>query len=94
MKRMNIVVDEELLEKTRAAMGERTYSGAISKALDEAFNRRSARNALRDLQADAAKGDFFDRDYVEEMFPDAARRIWPKKVSAAEHRAPRKGKKR
>lgn len=93
-KRKNIIVNEDLLEKTRTAMGERTFSGTIDKALEEAYRRHNSRQALRELQAEAATGDFFDREYVEQVFPDAARLIWPQRISADERRASRKTNRR
>jgi Arc/MetJ family transcription regulator len=35
MKRMNVMVDEELLERARRHLGEKTYSGTINRALDK-----------------------------------------------------------
>jgi Arc/MetJ family transcription regulator len=91
-RRRNIVVDDQLLETAKKVTGEKTYSGAVTKALQEITRRHDFKVALAELQEEAAKGDFWDRDYVEQMFPDVARRLWPRRrrISADEHRAPRK----
>ena len=72
MKRTNVVLDEELLERARRVSGERTYSGTITKALEEFVRKREFWEAYRRFEEAAAKGDFFDEDYVAERFPDSA----------------------
>jgi len=49
MKRINIVVDEELLEQTRRVSGERTYSGALTKAMKELVRVSNLRSAIREI---------------------------------------------
>jgi len=90
MKRTNVVLDEVLLEKARRASGERTYSGAITKALEEFVRKRDFWEAYRRFEEEAAKGNFFDRDYVEERFPDSARLMYRQRASADERRLPKK----
>jgi len=89
MKRTNVVVDENLLEKARKVTGERTYSGAINKALSEYVRQHEFRTALRALQ-DAASPDFFWPGYLEEIRPNAYSVTRKHKVSADERRGPRK----
>lgn len=89
MKRTNVIVDEELLEKARRATGERTYSGAINKALSDYVRQSEFRAALRQLQS-IASPDFFAPGYLEEIRPNAYSVQRKRKVSADEHRAPRK----
>jgi Arc/MetJ family transcription regulator len=89
MKRTNVVLDEELLERARKATGERTYSGAITKALSEYVRQHEFRTALRELQA-VASPDFFWPGYLEEIRPNAYSVTRKRKVSADEHRLPSK----
>lgn len=46
---MNVIVDEELLERALRVTGERTYSGAINRGLKELV-RQADLNALFELQ--------------------------------------------
>jgi Arc/MetJ family transcription regulator len=46
MKRTNLVLDEELLEEATRVSGEKTYSGAVQKALREYVRRAKARQIL------------------------------------------------
>ncbi len=95
MKRQNIMVDEALLEQARIAYGERTFSATVARALEDAVRRHNFKTSLAELQEDVAKGDFWDRDYVEQMWPEVAEKLWPKrKLSADEKRLPAKGRKR
>jgi len=48
MKRTNLVLDENLLEEAVRLSGERTYSGAVSRALNE-FVRRVRANRILEL---------------------------------------------
>lgn len=87
MKRMNIVVDGELLEQARRAMGEKSYSATIGKLLEQAVRRQNLDAAIREIRAG---GDPFNKDYVAEMWPDLDQPEPRKRVSADERRAPRK----
>ena len=46
MKRTNLVLDEELLEETLRVSGERTWSAAVSRAMEEYVRRARARRIL------------------------------------------------
>lgn len=91
MKRTNVILDEELLEKARQVTGERTYSAAINRALEEYVKRHDFREALIKWEAEVKKGDFFWPGYLEEIRPNAYSVLAKKrKVSAHEKRVPKK----
>ena len=46
MKRTNLVLDEQLLEEATRLSGERTYSRAVERALEEFVKRARARQIL------------------------------------------------
>lgn len=46
MKRTNLVLDEHLLEEATRLSGERTYSAAVGRALDDFVRRIHARQIL------------------------------------------------
>lgn len=46
MKRTNLVLDEQLLEEATRLSGERTYSRAVERALEEFVRRAKARQIL------------------------------------------------
>lgn len=46
MKRTNVVLDERLLEEATRLSGEKTYSKAITRALDDFVRRAKARRIL------------------------------------------------
>ncbi len=46
MKRTNLVLDEHLLEEAIRLSGERTYSKAVERALDDFVRRARARKIL------------------------------------------------
>jgi Arc/MetJ family transcription regulator len=46
MKRTNLVLDEDLLERATRLSGEKTYSGAVQRALKEFVRRAEARQIL------------------------------------------------
>jgi hypothetical protein len=96
MKRTNVVLDEELLEKARRVSGERTYTAAITKALEEYVKQRDFWEAYQRFEDEAAKGDFFWPGYLEEIAPNAytLRADKKKRISAHEQRAPRKKSRR
>jgi predicted nucleic acid-binding protein len=70
MKRTNVILDEELLEKARVATGEKTYSGAINTALEELVRRRSFHRAF-DAVSELVK--ILDAPMPLERFEEAAR---------------------
>jgi ribosomal protein S21 len=92
MKRTNVVLDEELLETARRVTGERTYSGAITKALKAIVKQDELEHALEEFQREAAKGGFFTPGYLEEIRPRAYTTIGDRRerISADEKRVPRK----
>ena len=46
MKRTNLVLDEALLEEATRLSGEKTYSGAVMRALEDFVRRAKARQIL------------------------------------------------
>ena len=46
MKRTNLVLDDQLLEEATRLSGEKTYSGAVRRALEEFVRRAKARRIL------------------------------------------------
>jgi Arc/MetJ family transcription regulator len=71
MKRTNLVLDEHLLEEATRVTGEKTYSAAVNRALDELVKRAKARRIL-DLRGSGT----WDGDLAE-MRGDARRRKRP-----------------
>ncbi len=92
MKRTNVIVDEELLEKARVALGERTYSATITKALEELVRESRFRELLVEWEKLAAERPIFREEYLEEIRPRGYR-VVRRKISADEKRAPRSVKK-
>lgn len=88
MKRTNVMVDEELLEKARIATGERTYSATINTALEELVRERRFRELLVEWEKLAAERPIFREGYLEEIRPKGYK-VVRRKVSADEKRAPR-----
>lgn len=68
MKRLNIILDEELLERARQVSGERTYAGAVTKALKELVRVTDLKEAIEALRA---KKDFFFPGYFERLRPNS-----------------------
>lgn len=46
MKRTNLVLDEQTLEEALRVSGEKTYSGAVQRALEDFVRRARARRIL------------------------------------------------
>jgi Arc/MetJ family transcription regulator len=88
-RRRNIVVDDELLERARKVTGEKTYSGAVDKALREITREHDFREALRRFQELAWTEGVFHPDYIKEKMANSLSRE-PERVSAHEARAPRR----
>jgi Arc/MetJ family transcription regulator len=89
MKRTNVILDEELLEKARQASGERTYSAAIMAALKEyvrVYELNRALDAARAIAGDEA----FAPGFLEAYRREPRIIVDPKKfrVSADERRLP------
>lgn len=91
--RRNVMVDDELLEMARQVTGEKTYSGAIEKALRAITREHDFREKLRKWQELAWAGGAFDPDFVKEKMANSLSRP-PKRLSAHETRAPRKKSRR
>lgn len=92
MKRTNVVLDEDLLEKARRAAGEKTYSATITKALEEYVRKREFWRAYREWAEETRKGGTFWPGYLEELRPPS-RAVHTKRkvrVSAHEKRVSRK----
>jgi Bacterial antitoxin of type II TA system, VapB len=93
MKRTNVVLDETLLEKARRVSGEKTYSGAITKALQDLVRKHDFWEAYRKFEHLAHTEGVFEPDYIKEKVAKSlsARKT---RVSAHEAREPRGGGKR
>ena len=57
MKRTNLVLNAQLLEDTLQASGERTYSRAVERAMEEFVRRARARRILDLAGSGAWEGD-------------------------------------
>ena len=57
MKRTNLVLNAELLEDTLRLSGERTYSRAVERAMEEFVRRAKARGILDFAGSGAWEGD-------------------------------------
>jgi post-segregation antitoxin (ccd killing protein) len=92
MKRTNVIVDEELLERARRAGGEKTYSATINKALEEYVRKREFWVAYEEWAEETRKGGTFWPGYLEELRPPSRAVLTKPKarMSAHEQRAPRK----
>ncbi|HET8774885.1 MAG TPA: type II toxin-antitoxin system VapB family antitoxin [Thermoanaerobaculia bacterium] len=67
MKRTNVILDEELLESARRALGEKTYSGAITRALEKVVKQEKFWEAYREFEKLAHSDEgFFDPEYLKE----------------------------
>jgi hypothetical protein len=87
MKRMNVVIDEEALERAQQATGQKTYSGTINTALREMARVEILRDGL-----DRMDHMSWWPGYVEEYGPNPPLpEAEPKKLrrSAQVVRAPR-----
>ena len=90
-KRTNIIVDEELLERARRATGEKTYSGAITMALEQVVRQQQFWTAYKKFEelAHSPEG-FFDPEFVKEKMAKSLSARRPKqRLSAHEKRAPK-----
>ncbi len=57
MKRTNLVLDERLLEEAVRLSGERTYSGAVERALEDFVRRVRAKRILELAGSGLWEGD-------------------------------------
>lgn len=93
MKRTNVVLDEELLERARRVLGEKTYSGTITKALEKAVRQDKFWEAYRKWEELAHSDEgFFDPEYLREMSKKSLS-LAKKRRSAHDVRAPRSSRK-
>jgi post-segregation antitoxin (ccd killing protein) len=92
MKRTNVIVDEELLEKARRATGEKTYSATINKALEDVVRKHDFWAAYDEWEKEVKKGDFFWPGYLKEIRPNAIipETVGKRRLSAHDARAPKK----
>ena len=68
MKRFNLVLDEELVERVRQITGERTYAGAVMKAMKEMDRIETLRTGMERLHGIGWEGDL--NEMRESRFPD------------------------
>lgn len=87
------MVDDELLEMARKVTGEKTYSGAVEKALREITREHDFREKLRRFQELAWTEGVFDPDFIKEKMANSLSRE-PARVSAHEARTSRGSRKR
>jgi hypothetical protein len=71
MKRTNLLLDEHLLEELTRVSGERTYSGAVTKAAEDYLRRHRAGREL----ADQALLEAINRAHAGPPDPDEAARL-------------------
>jgi Arc/MetJ family transcription regulator len=69
MKRANLVLDGEVLEEARRALGTKTYSETVNKALAEAVRLHQMRGIVEFFGKGLWKGD------LSEMREDQPRRV-------------------
>ena len=73
MKRTNVILDEKLLSEAVELSGERTYSGAINRALDDMVRKLKV---TRFVERMANGPDPFYPGYAEELYGEK----WVRKV--------------
>jgi Arc/MetJ family transcription regulator len=73
MKRTNLVLDEQLLEELTRVSGERTYSRAVTKAMEDYLRRHRAGRILELAGSGAWEGD------LSEMRGDAVAPARPRR---------------
>jgi len=72
MKRTNLVLDEQLLEEVTRASGERTYSRAVTRAIEDYLRRHRAGRILELAGSGLWEGE------LSEMREDTADRKEPR----------------
>jgi Arc/MetJ family transcription regulator len=72
MKRTNLVLDERLLEEVTRASGERTYSRAVTRAIEDYLRRHKAGRILELAGSGLWEGD------LSEMRDDTPSRPRPR----------------
>jgi Arc/MetJ family transcription regulator len=78
MKRTNLVLDEELLEEAVQLSGERTYSRAVERALEEFVRRAKAGRILELAGSGLWEGDLA---LMRDSRSTAVRKVKRKRVS-------------
>jgi Arc/MetJ family transcription regulator len=73
MKRTNLVLDEHLLEELTRVSGERTYSRAVTKAMEDYLRRHRAGRIFALAGSGLWEGD------LSEMRGDAATAVRPRR---------------
>lgn len=73
MKRTNLVLDEQLLEELTRVSGERTYSGAVTKAMEDYLRRHKAGRLLELAGSGLWEGDLSEMRR-DSMAPERSRR--------------------
>jgi Arc/MetJ family transcription regulator len=71
MKRTNLVLDEQLLEEVTRVSGERTYSRAVTRAIEDYLRRSKAGRILELAGSGLWEGDLSE---MREDVPSPARR--------------------
>jgi Arc/MetJ family transcription regulator len=75
MKRTNLVVDGDLLEETLRLSGERTYSRAVEKAMQDFVRRVKARRILDLAGSGLWEGDLTEMREDRPPFGRKSRRV-------------------
>lgn len=93
MKRTNVILDEELLEKARRVSGEKTYSATINKALEDLVRRDRFRESLKKFEEVARTEGIFEPEYIREKLANSLSQE-KTRISAHEARVSRSSRKR
>jgi Arc/MetJ family transcription regulator len=72
MKRTNLVLDEEILEEATRLAGEKTYSGAVMRALEDFVRRAKARQILELRGSGLWEGDLAEMRRDKRRKPKAS----------------------
>jgi post-segregation antitoxin (ccd killing protein) len=94
MKRTNVILDEELLERARRVTGEKTYSATITKALEKVVRQDEFWKAYKEWEAIAQTEGVFEPDYVKEKLAKSDRTQPQKRMPAHAKRVARTKSKR
>jgi hypothetical protein len=73
MKRTNVILDEKLLDRAIELSGERTYSAAINRALDDWVRKLTVQRGIERL----ADPETWRPGYAEELYGEE----WVRQVS-------------
>jgi Arc/MetJ family transcription regulator len=75
MKRTNLVLDGDLLEETLRLSGERTYSRAVERAMEDFVRRVKARRILELAGSGAWEGDLAEMREDRSTYGRKRRRV-------------------